>query len=101
MMQASDNGSLRTWSIDRWADVYKLHTLVAEARDADWATWTVPKDAGNSEAGQTGGYLVRFKNKRFAFATVHGAGHEVPTYKPAAALHLFKSYISGAWTKNN
>ena len=40
MMQASDNGSLRTWSIDRWADVYKLHTLVAEARDADWATWT-------------------------------------------------------------
>jgi len=68
---------------------------------ADWATWTVPKDAGNSEAGQTGGYLVRFKNKRFAFATVHGAGHEVPTYKPAAALFLFKSYITGAWTKNN
>ena len=68
---------------------------------SNWAKWNVPKDSGNGEAGQLGGYLTRFKGKRLAFATVHGAGHEVPTYKPAAAKELFTQFMSGAWTKNN
>lgn len=29
------------------------------------------------------------------FATVRGAGHEVPLFKPREALHLFKSFIQG------
>jgi len=68
---------------------------------SNWSPWKVPTDAGNSEAGQLGGYLTRFKGKRFAFATVHGAGHEVPTYKPAASEELLNNFLSGAWTKNN
>lgn len=68
---------------------------------SDWATWNVPKDSSNGpEAGQLGGYLTRFQDRRFAFATVHGAGHEVPTYKPAASLELFNKFISGEWTNN-
>lgn len=56
----------------------------------EWQSWIVN--------GQTAGYLTKFKNSKLAFATVHGAGHEVPTYKPAEALVLFKNYLSGAWT---
>lgn len=62
-------------------------------------------DLGYSPAGrewtsylvnnQVGGYLTTFKGVKFAFATVHGAGHEVPTYKPAVALKLFQAYIAG------
>jgi len=49
--------------------------------------------------GQLGGYLTKFNNNtRLAFATVHGAGHEVPTYKGQAALFLFNAYLSGALT---
>ena len=33
----------------------------------------------------------------FAFATVHGAGHEVPTFCPEAALKLFKNYLAGEY----
>ena len=29
------------------------------------------------------------------FATVRGAGHEVPLFKPRAALELFKSFLKG------
>lgn len=29
------------------------------------------------------------------FATVRGAGHEVPLFKPRAALQLFKSFLRG------
>lgn len=29
------------------------------------------------------------------FATVRGAGHEVPLFKPRAALQLFKSFLKG------
>lgn len=29
------------------------------------------------------------------FATVRGAGHEVPLFKPRAALQLFKSFLAG------
>lgn len=45
--------------------------------------------------GQVAGYETIFKpasGNKFKFATVHGAGHEVPTYKPAQAFVLF-----GVW----
>ena len=55
-----------------------------------WTTWMVD--------GQTAGYSTTFKtpfgkDSRFAFMTVHGAGHEVPTYKPKEALDLFQRYL--------
>lgn len=57
-----------------------------------WTTWMVD--------GQTAGYSTTFKtpfgkDSRFAFMTVHGAGHEVPTYKPKEALDLFQRYLKG------
>ena len=55
-----------------------------------WQTYTV--------AQQTAGYVTKWKNTKLAFATVHGAGHEVPTYKPEVALELFKSYLKGDLT---
>ena len=51
--------------------------------------------------GQTGGYSTKWDTKsstHFGFATVHGAGHEVPTYKPDVALWLFDSYMKGELT---
>ena len=35
----------------------------------DWQEYTVNQ--------QTGGYITKWKNTKLAFATVHGAGHEV------------------------
>jgi len=55
-----------------------------------WRPWTV--------ANQTAGYLTKWANTRFAFMTVHGAGHEVPSYKPQAALDLWNSYLAGELT---
>ncbi len=50
--------------------------------------------------GQPVGYLTQFKaGTKLALLTVHGAGHEVPTYKPAVALDMFTKYIRGAYTK--
>lgn len=52
-----------------------------------WQAYTV--------ANQTAGYITKWANTKLAFATVHGAGHEVPTYKPEVALHLWHSYLDG------
>ncbi len=57
-----------------------------------WKLWKVD--------GQTAGYITQFntpwsRDSRFAYSTVHFAGHEVPTYKPKEAYKLFESYISG------
>jgi hypothetical protein len=51
---------------------------------------------------QTSGFVTRFDlgnqtNATFTFVTVHGAGHEVPAYKPREAFALFKTYIDGKW----
>jgi len=60
-----------------------------------WKTWYVQ--------GQTAGYLTKFytelnsKESRLTFATVHGAGHEVPTYKPEEAFVLFKAFLNNNW----
>jgi len=58
-----------------------------------WDAWQVN--------GQTAGYINEFDvpsdSGSFHFVTVHTAGHEVPTYKPAEALDLWERYLSGNW----
>eukprot|EP00457_Paulinella_chromatophora_P004405 gb/GEZN01004417.1/.p1 GENE.gb/GEZN01004417.1/~~gb/GEZN01004417.1/.p1 ORF type:complete len:563 (-),score=76.99 gb/GEZN01004417.1/:244-1932(-) len=50
---------------------------------------------------QVGGFIVKFStptgSPQFSFMTVHGAGHEVPAYKPAVAQELIQGFISGKW----
>jgi carboxypeptidase C (cathepsin A) len=69
-----------------------------------WNPWVV--------ANQTAGYLTQFdvpkrsssssnKNGKnegsFTLVTVHGAGHEVPAYRPMEALEMVRLFLSGAW----
>ena len=56
-----------------------------------WKTWSVDQ--------QVAGYVTKFNTphsskSRLTFATVHFAGHEVPTYKPKEAFLLFEAYIN-------
>lgn len=48
--------------------------------------------------GQPSGFITKWTKEKLAFVTVHGAGHEVPTYKPEVALDLFTKYLDGEWT---
>ncbi|XP_011009402.1 PREDICTED: serine carboxypeptidase-like 25 isoform X2 [Populus euphratica] len=50
-----------------------------------WHPWYVKK--------QVGGWTEVYEG--LTFATVRGAGHEVPLFKPRAALQLFKSFLKG------
>lgn len=56
-----------------------------------WQTYTVND--------QTAGYLTKWSKTKLAFLTVHGAGHEVPTYKPEVAFDLWSKYLAGEFTK--
>ena len=46
--------------------------------------------------GQHMGALTQWEG--ISFLTVHGAGHEVPTYQPKYALTLFEQYLDGTLT---
>ena len=62
-----------------------------------WRKWMY---ASARYGQQLGGFVQTFEvpeGEAFAFATVHGAGHEVPTYRPEAALQLFKNYLAGTY----
>ncbi|GER49325.1 serine carboxypeptidase [Striga asiatica] len=50
-----------------------------------WYPWYVNK--------QVGGWTEVYKG--LTFATVRGAGHEVPMFKPRAAFQLFNSFLQG------
>ncbi|KAK4477571.1 hypothetical protein RD792_016804 [Penstemon davidsonii] len=50
-----------------------------------WYPWYVKK--------QVGGWTEVYKG--VTFATVRGAGHEVPMFKPQAAFQLFTSFLQG------
>lgn len=59
-----------------------------------WKPWMVE--------GQTVGFVTNFDlgpetNATFRFVTIHGAGHEVPAYRPLEALELLKMFLSGSW----
>ena len=41
------------------------------------------------------GYAMTYKVNNFTFATVKGAGHEVPRYKPRFALTLLEKFLAG------
>jgi hypothetical protein len=61
-----------------------------------WHAWHYEDEKYGEQAA---GFVVNFEETdmsgHFAFITAHGAGHEVPTYKPQLALELFRNYLSG------
>jgi len=65
--------------------VESLHRPVVSS----WRPWKVSL----SESGQnvTAGYVEVYD--RMTFATVKGAGHEVPTYQPATSFEMFQRFI--------
>ena len=75
-----------TWGTVDWID--SLNLTVAKP----WTPWTAQHlgRAGNQRAG----YVKQYANN-FTFATVQGAGHLVPTYKPHFALTLISKWLAG------
>ena len=70
--------------------------MCATAQEQEWI-WTLPTNAATKWApwhvdGQVAGYTVNFKG--LSFATVHGAGHMVPSTRPQAALELFRRFLA-------
>ncbi|KAL9267468.1 Serine carboxypeptidase-like 25-like protein [Drosera capensis] len=63
---------------------YSLAQLKLQTKTS-WYPWYV-KD-------QVGGWTEVYQG--LTFATVRGAGHEVPLFKPRAALQLFRSFLRG------
>jgi len=53
--------------------------------DTPWYPWV--------NGDEVGGYTVIYKG--LTFATVRGAGHEVPEFQPSRALTLFKYFLNG------
>ena len=80
-----DDGVCGTVGTQKW--IYNLGYPIQSL----WKTWEVD--------GQMAGYVTKFntpfsEESRLIFATVHFAGHEVPTYKPKEAFILFQSYLN-------
>ncbi|XP_047334836.1 serine carboxypeptidase-like 25 [Impatiens glandulifera] len=83
---------LRIWlfsgDVDSVVPVTATRYSLAQLRlttKISWYPWYVRK--------QVGGWTEVYDG--LTFATVRGAGHEVPLFKPRAALQLFKSFLRG------
>ncbi|XP_047310829.1 serine carboxypeptidase-like 25 [Impatiens glandulifera] len=63
---------------------FSLAQLKLETK-TPWYPWYIKK--------QVGGWTEVYKG--LTFATVRGAGHEVPLFKPRAAFQLFRSFLRG------
>ena len=61
--------------------------------DRFWKPWTF----NDQKAGFFTEFDLGVTNSSFTFVTVHGAGHEVPAYRPAEAFAMFESFFSGIW----
>ncbi|KAK2663270.1 hypothetical protein Ddye_001844 [Dipteronia dyeriana] len=85
-------GGLRVWvfsgDVDSVVPVTATRYSLAQLKlttKIPWYPWYVKK--------QVGGWTEVYEG--LTFATVRGAGHEVPLFKPRAALQLFKSFLIG------
>lgn len=74
---------------------YWIYDIGAETiENRLWRPWEVN--------GQVAGYLTQFDlgektNSTLLLATVHGAGHEVPMYRPEEALKMLTSFFNDDW----
>ncbi|XP_044949633.1 serine carboxypeptidase 1-like [Hordeum vulgare subsp. vulgare] len=64
---------------------YSIHDLGVAVTEA-WRPWTANKEVGGYVEAYTGGLV---------FASVRGAGHQVPYFQPEKALILFSSFLKG------
>ncbi|CAI0453809.1 unnamed protein product [Linum tenue] len=85
-------GGLRVWvfsgDVDSVVPVTATRYSLAQLKlvtKLPWYPWYVKK--------QVGGWTEVYEG--LTFATVRGAGHEVPLFKPRAALQLAKSFLKG------
>lgn len=85
-----DDSVCSTTGTQEW--IYDLGCDPEEGQE--WESWTV--------GDQTAGFFTKFNmgrnvDAKLTFVTVHGAGHEVPAYRPMESLELFKKYLEGDW----
>ena len=64
---------------------YSLNKMMLPVETA-WYPWFVDREVG--------GYAQKYKGD-LTFATVRGAGHQVPSYQPLRALSLISHFLSG------
>ncbi|XVF22904.1 hypothetical protein REPUB_Repub12eG0210900 [Reevesia pubescens] len=64
---------------------YSLHKMKLPVK-TNWHPWYLD--------GEVGGYTQVYKGD-ITFATVRGAGHEVPSFQPKRALSLIKHFLAG------
>ncbi|KAL9367805.1 hypothetical protein Peur_039004 [Populus x canadensis] len=64
---------------------YSINKMKLQVK-TEWHPWYLK--------GEVGGYTQVYRGD-LAFATVRGAGHQVPTYQPLRALSLIKHFLDG------
>lgn len=85
VMSGDDDSVCATLGSQQW--IWDMGYPVSD----EWAPWTMDS--------QVSGFRVSFgtNGSAFQFVTVHGAGHMVPSTRPAQALQVFENYLSGKW----
>ena len=83
------DGIVPTLATRRWiAQLVREHAPAPADADGEWRHWQA--------SGQLAGYQQRWgwaNNASLLFATVRGAGHQVPMYQPERALAMARRFI--------
>ncbi|KAJ8748829.1 hypothetical protein K2173_011387 [Erythroxylum novogranatense] len=80
IFSGDNDGVIPVTSTEYSLQAMKLHVKTG------WHPWYIN--------GEVGGYTEEYKGN-LTFATVRGAGHEVPSYQPLRALSLIKHFVDG------
>jgi serine carboxypeptidase-like clade 1 len=76
-----------TWGTVDWIDGLQMDVA------SDWQMWQSPLTDKRGAPKQRAGYVKSYSTNNFTFATVQGAGHLVPTYKPKFALTMISKWL--------
>ncbi|KAG6436925.1 hypothetical protein SASPL_101831 [Salvia splendens] len=86
---ALDRTSSSQGTYGEWAPNLVVQNTIKDMKlpiKSSWRAWYV--------GGEVGGYTQVYEGE-LTFATIRGAGHEVPSYQPARALSLISSFLAG------
>ncbi|CAE7555589.1 SCPL30, partial [Symbiodinium microadriaticum] len=82
-----DDGVCGTVGTQEW--IWDMGLEIPAAED-EWQVYSLQE--------QLVGFHTIWRDVRLGFLTIHGAGHEVPTYRPAVSLDMWEKFLNGYWT---
>lgn len=85
------------WTVGNQTAGYLTQFEVPTSSTGDKGSFILVTVSGNCIFAPFSFQVLTYSSNMCCLEKIHGAGHEVPAYRPMESLEMFTSFLSGKW----